>query len=73
LKRQGNRCPYLNIKEINEMEDPRQRPTSGQDNDPNFGQKEAEREKAELENEDEEEREEDELEPMERPEQQQRR
>ena len=41
--------------------------------DPNLGQKEAEREKAELENEDEEDREEDELEPMERPEQQQRR
>ena len=48
--------------------DPKQQPGRGRD-DPNLGQKEAEREKSELE---EEEEDEDELEPMERPDQQQR-
>lgn len=42
--------------------DPRQQPGSGRNDDPNLGQKEAEREKAELEEEDE--NEDDELEPM---------
>ena len=46
--------------------DPRQQPGSEQNDDPDLGQKEAEREKAELEKEEEGE---DELEPMERPEQ----
>jgi hypothetical protein len=41
------------------MSDPRQRPGSGAKDDPNLGQKEAEREKAELKKEGE-----DELEPM---------
>jgi hypothetical protein len=46
--------------------DPRQQPGSEHNDDPDLGQKEAEREKAELEKEEEGE---DELEPMERPEQ----
>jgi hypothetical protein len=44
------------------MSDPRQKPGSGAKNDPNLGQKEAEREKAEIENEDQEQ--DDELEPI---------
>jgi hypothetical protein len=59
------------------MTDPKQRPDSRQPgrrrkDDPNLGQKEAEREKSELEEEDED-KDEDELEPMERLERQQRR
>jgi hypothetical protein len=42
--------------------DPRQQPGSGRNDDPNLGQKEAEREKAELE--DEQDEQDDELEPM---------
>jgi hypothetical protein len=42
--------------------DPRQQPGSGRDDDPDFGQKEAEKEKARLERKNEEN--EDELEPM---------
>ena len=49
--------------------DPRQQPSTGRNDDPNLGQKEAEQEKAELEQEDED-AQDDELEPMERPEQQ---
>jgi hypothetical protein len=44
------------------MNDPRQKPGLGSENDPNLGQKEAEEEKAEIENEDQEQ--DDELEPM---------
>ena len=48
--------------------DPRQQPGSGRNDDPDLGQKEAQKEKAELEKKNEEN--EDELEPMERSEQQ---
>jgi hypothetical protein len=44
--------------------DPRQQPGSGRNDDPDLGQKEAEKEKAELEEKDEENQDDDELEPM---------